>query len=94
MIVSQDVIERQDIFEIVRQQICLSSAVDVEAEAITKDSWLVEFGFDSVNSVDLIMALEERFDIEIDDHDAVGIQTVMDIVLVIEQLLQAQASNA
>ena len=66
----------QDIFGVVRGEIMTHSTLDIDASSIHENSWLVEFGFDSVNSVDLIMSLEEVFYIEIDDQDAVTVQTV------------------
>ena len=52
--------------------------VDVD---ITAESLLVEdLGFDSLDVVEFVMAIEEEFDIEIYDEDAEKIKTVGDAV--------------
>ena len=43
-----------------------------------------DLGFDSLDTVELVMALEEAFDIEIPDEAAEGITTVGDAVKYIE----------
>jgi acyl carrier protein len=43
-------------------------------------SFVDDLGADSLDLVELIMAMEEGFDIEIPDEDAEGISTVQDAV--------------
>jgi len=43
-------------------------------------SFMDDLGADSLDTVELVMALEEEFDIEISDEDAEKIQTVQDAV--------------
>jgi acyl carrier protein len=43
-------------------------------------SFMEDLGADSLDTVELVMALEEEFDIEISDEDAEKIQTVQDAV--------------
>lgn len=53
----------------------------VDESKITEDSSFVEdLGADSLDIVELIMAFEEEFDIEIPDEDAEKIKTVGDTV--------------
>jgi len=53
----------------------------VEEDAVTMEaSFLEDLGADSLDIVELIMALEEEFDIEIPDEDAEKISTVGDAV--------------
>jgi len=53
----------------------------VEEEAVTMEaSFLEDLGADSLDIVELIMALEEEFDVEIPDEDAEKISTVGDAV--------------
>ncbi|MCC6953567.1 MAG: acyl carrier protein [Deltaproteobacteria bacterium] len=53
----------------------------VPAEEVTDDaSFIEDLGADSLDIVELIMALEEEYDIEIPDEDAEKIQTVGDAV--------------
>ena len=72
----------------VQEEIAQCSLVPTQASEVQEEAWLVEFGFDSVNSVELVMALEERFDLELPDGDAAAVETVSDIVNLIEQQLQ------
>ena len=53
---------------------------DVKSEA----SFVEDLGADSLDTVELVMALEEAFDIEIPDEAAEGITTVGDAVKYIE----------
>ncbi|MCL4432502.1 MAG: acyl carrier protein, partial [Epsilonproteobacteria bacterium] len=43
-----------------------------------------DLGADSLDVVELVMALEEKFDIEIPDDEAEKIQTVQDVINYIE----------
>ena len=49
----------------------------VEADDVTPEASFVEdLGADSLDTVELVMAFEEEFDVEIPDEDAEKIQTV------------------
>ncbi|MFH1002469.1 MAG: acyl carrier protein [bacterium] len=53
----------------------------VDESKITEDSSFVDdLGADSLDIVELIMAFEEEFDMEIPDEDAEKIKTVGDVV--------------
>ena len=56
-------------------------AANVKPEA----SFVEDLGADSLDLTELIMAMEEEFDIEIADEDAQKIQRVQDAVAYIEQ---------
>jgi acyl carrier protein len=49
-------------------------------EAVTTASFIDDLGADSLDIVELVMALEEEFDIEIPDEDAEKIQTIGDAI--------------
>jgi acyl carrier protein len=53
----------------------------VDAGQVTdKASFVDDLGADSLDTVELVMALEEKFDIEIPDEDAEKISTVGDAI--------------
>ncbi len=56
----------------------------VDSEAITMDSTLEDLGADSLDAVELIMALEEEYDLEIAEEDARAMKSVKNIVEYIE----------
>lgn len=51
-----------------------------EEEIKEQASFLVDLGADSLDIVELIMTLEEEFDMEISDEEAEKIQTVQDAI--------------
>jgi len=57
----------------------------VDAEQVTPAANFVDdLGADSLDTVELIMAFEEEFDVEIPDTDAEKIKTVQDVINYIE----------
>jgi acyl carrier protein len=60
--------------ERVKQIIVEQLGVD-EAEVTPKASFVDDLGADSLDTVELVMAFEEAFDIEIPDEEAEKIQT-------------------
>jgi acyl carrier protein len=51
-----------------------------EGQVTTEASFMDDLGADSLDTVELVMALEEEFDIEISDEDAEKIQTVQNAI--------------
>ncbi len=49
-------------------------------EAVLKASFIDDLGADSLDIVELVMSLEEEFDVEIPDDDAEKIQTIGDAI--------------
>ncbi|GAX90400.1 acyl carrier protein [Effusibacillus lacus] len=59
--------------------------LDVEESAVTLEaSFKDDLGADSLDVVELVMELEDEFDMEISDEDAEKISTVGDVVKYIE----------
>jgi acyl carrier protein len=56
-----------------------------EEEVIPEASFTDDLGADSLDLVELVMAMEEEFGIEISDEEAERIQTVQDAVTFIEE---------
>tara|TARA_Y100001970_G_scaffold294301_1_gene450128 strand:- start:32186 stop:32425 length:240 start_codon:yes stop_codon:yes gene_type:complete len=72
------------IFDKVRS--IVSEQLSVESSEVKPDSnFQNDLGADSLDTVELVMALEEAFDIEIPDEAAEGITTVGDAVKYIEE---------
>jgi acyl carrier protein len=67
------------IAERVKQIVAEQLGVD-EDQVTNEASFMDDLGADSLDTVELVMALEEEFDIEISDEDAEKIQTVQDAV--------------
>jgi acyl carrier protein len=60
--------------------------LDVQADQVTEEaSFIEDLGADSLDTVELVMALEENFDIEIPDEDAEKIKSVRDAVSYIDE---------
>ena len=51
-----------------------------ESQVVPEASFMDDLGADSLDTVELVMALEEEFDLEIPDEDAEKIQTVNDAI--------------
>ncbi|MDY7017008.1 MAG: acyl carrier protein [Nitrospirota bacterium] len=70
--------------EIIAEQLGLS----VE-EVANESSYVDDLGADSLDVVELVMALEEEFDIEISDDELEKIRTVQDTIDYIKQRVKA-----
>ena len=55
-----------------------------EEEVTPEASFIEDLGADSLDIVELVMALEEEYDMEISDEEAEKIRTVQDVVNYIE----------
>lgn len=67
----------------------ISEQLDVDIEKVTLEATFEDLGADSLDTVELVMALEEEFDQEIPDEDAEKIRTVGDAVKYIQSKLGA-----
>ncbi len=66
----------------------ISEQLDVKADDITEASNIQDdLGADSLDVVDLVMALEDEFDIEIPEDQVKNIKTVGDIVKLIKDTM-------
>jgi acyl carrier protein len=76
--------EMASIFERVKNIIVEQLGVD-EDEVTLEASFVEDLGADSLDIVELVMAFEEEFDMEIPDEDAEKIRTVGDAVKYIQE---------
>ena len=64
----------------------IAKQLGVDEDNVTADaSFMEDLGADSLDTVELVMALEEEFDIEIPDSDAEKIQTVQDALSYLDE---------
>ncbi|MBR6034394.1 MAG: acyl carrier protein [Clostridia bacterium] len=74
----------EEVFEKVKNIIV--EQLGVAETAVTPEaSFIDDLGADSLDIVELVMALEEEFDIEIPDSDAEKVVTVEDVVEYIKE---------
>ena len=67
----------------------IADQLSVDADSITEaSSFKEDLGADSLDVVDLVMALEDEFDVEIPEDQVENIKTVGDIVKYIENKVE------
>ncbi len=74
-----------NIFERVREVVAEQLGIDDTESIELKTAFIDDLGADSLDVVELIMALEEEFDMEIPEEEAEKIVTVEDVVEYIKQ---------
>ncbi len=83
---------REKIEEKVIEIVCKQLAA--EKSKVKPETYFVnDLGADSLDTVELVMEVEETFGISVPDEDATKIQTVKDIVDYIEKRLQNQSQS-
>lgn len=81
---------QEDIFSQVKK--IVTEQLEVKGDEVTPSaSFAEDLGADSLDTVELVMALEEAFDIEIPDEAAEKITTVQEAVTYIESQVAAKA---
>lgn len=71
----------------------LKSAAKCKHEKLNRSATLEELGFDSLDQVELIVAMEEKFDINISDDDSLKIQSVLDAIQIMHSYFLKQKVN-
>ena len=62
-------------------------------ESVSPDKSLLDLGFDSLDTINLLFALEEAFNISIPDEEAGKVTKVSDIVSGVRKLLSQSAGS-
>ena len=70
----------EKIIEIIMEQLDV-----VKEECVPEASFLDDLGADSLDIVELVMAMEENFGIEISDEELTKIRTIQDVIDFIKQ---------
>ncbi|KAG2263230.1 hypothetical protein Bca4012_015147 [Brassica carinata] len=73
----------QKVSDIVKEQLALSADT-----ALTAESKFSALGADSLDTVEIVMALEEKFNISVEEADAQNITTIQEAADLIEDLVQ------
>jgi len=76
---------RMSVEEKIKKIICEQLEVN-EEDVVPEASFVDDLGADSLDQVELIMAMEEEFDISISDEDAEKIVSVRDAIEYIEKI--------
>nr|YP_010336474.1 acyl carrier protein [Goniotrichopsis reniformis]UNJ14880.1 acyl carrier protein [Goniotrichopsis reniformis] len=78
--------ERKEILQLVQK--IVANQLGVEAGQVTEQaSFTDDLGADSLDTLELVMALEEEFELEIPDESAEGIKTPAEAVNLIKEKL-------
>ena len=65
----------------------IAEQLGVEESQVTNEkAFVADLGADSLDTVELVMAFEENFDIEVPDEEAEKLQSVADVVAYIEKV--------
>jgi acyl carrier protein len=75
--------DRSEIAKVVKEAIVEKLGVDA-SEITEQASFVDDLGADSLDTVELVMEFEEKFNLEIPDDDAEKIKTVKDAVDYVE----------
>lgn len=79
--------EREEIVGRVNEVV--SDVLGVPVEDITEsDNFVADLGAESIQSLELVAAFEEEFDIEMDEQEALEVQTVGDAVDFISEYVE------
>ena len=74
-------------FETVRK--VLAEQLEVDAASITMDTDIInDLGADSLDLVELVMSLEERYDIVLTDDKTASVRTVGQVVAMLERIVK------
>lgn len=72
-------------FDKIKEIILDQLGLDDDQEIAMETSLMKDLEADSLDAVEIIMAIEDEFDVEIPDEDAEGFKTVGDIVKYVEE---------
>ena len=63
---------------------CAVDVLSVEADKIVPDATFESLDADSLDLVELVMALEEEFDVEVEEEELEGVTTIQGAFLLVE----------
>lgn len=71
----------------------LKSAAKCKVEKLSRTATFEELGFDSLDAVELVVAMEEHFNLDISNEEAEKIQTVADAIAVFNKYLMEKINK-
>lgn len=71
----------------------LKSAAKCKHDKLSRTATLEELGFDSLDQVELVVAMEEKFGINISDDDSLKIQSVLDAIQIMHNTYVKEKVN-
>lgn len=81
--------------ELVFEQLCTNSkTIDEPGKVMLAHSFVQDLSADSLDTVELVMSLEENFNLEIKDEEAEEIKTVQDAVDYVGARIAPESSSA
>ena len=63
----------------------LVEQLDIDEDIVTPDTTIEDLGVDSLDLVEAVMAIEDTFNIKIEDSDLESLKTVNDFVAYVEK---------
>lgn len=72
----------------------LKSAAKCKTDKLARKATFEELGFDSLDAVELVVAMEENFGVDIQDEEAERIQTVDDAIKIFSKYVAQKQSAA
>ncbi len=75
------------VLEIISKEVAEISPM--QTQTVSEDALLIQYGLDSVRSMDLVCALEEHFEIEVPDEDLAGLKRISDVIKLVENKITA-----
>jgi acyl carrier protein len=85
-----------DILNRVQQVLCeqMGFSTDAEKAKVVPEAKLMDdLGADSLDQVEIVMALEDEFSIEVSDDDGEAVSTVADAVALVTRLVAAKSTD-
>ncbi len=80
-------LERAEIFNKIVD--IAQDVLGVEADAVTEETTFDDLDADSLDRLQLVTAMEDEFDLEIDDETLIAINSVSDAIAAIESAQEA-----
>lgn len=78
---------RADLFEMFQRM--ATEIAEKDFSEVTEDSNIQELGLDSLSTLELVGAMERELDVQIPDEQLVGIQTVAQLLELVEKRMSA-----